>query len=318
MKPMSRSLQARLMALTLLLGPALAAAQAADATNPATLRSSSDLTNNTYSFNAGDCSGNISVTWTYVGTWGSSFSTALTLWSTTAGSCLTTGPSTTDLSYSSVPWLTFVTSKSGTFTVPISTLPGFNVDNGDGGVKNFCGETGVEVTQRLCGAISSITSAYSSTVTVNQPDPLILLYDTKPPAAPAVSDVGSLDSSAVVNFTYDTGTTTVYAQYSEAGLDGGDVWNDGPSVTVANTSKLTIQGLTNNVVYDVQLFGVDQAGNVSEASAIAQVEPIHTIGFFETLHNAGSTEQGGCAVAGSMLVPLAALGLLRALARRSR
>jgi hypothetical protein len=317
---MSRSLKARIFALALLITPALASAQAADPlSNPLTIRWSGDLINNTHSFNAGDCTTSLTLTWTYAGTT-ALFTTPLSLWATTATSC-PSAPSSTDVTYTPFPQaLVVTTQRSGTFTVPISTLPIFTTSDGDGGVTHFCGEQGVQLTQKICGAITPQAFTYTTTATPTQASELNLSYDTQPPDAPSISDVGSLDSSAVVNFTFTSAdTATVYAQYSVAGLDAGDVWADGPSVTVANSTKLTITGLTNTVLYDIQLFAVDGAGNVSTASAVAQVEPLHTVGFFETLRNDGGTETGGgCAISGSMLVPLAALGLLRALARRSR
>ena len=318
------TVQLRLLVLTLSLTPALALAQtttstAVSLTYPLPIHWSGDLTNSTKSFNGSNCNDTLTLQWDYyTGGITGTLTTPLTLWATTATSCEQASTST-DVVYPSVQPFTVTSVRSGTFLVPIAQLPAFNVADVDGGVTVTCGQDGVEVTQLICGAISYTTYGSAAAATVYQATPLTLTYDTKPPTAPVITGTGSLDSSASVAFTEDADTITVNSQYSVAALDGGDdVWSDGPSVSVANGSKLTISNLTNTVLYDVRLFAVDGAGNVSVPSAVAQVTPVHTVGFFETLRNDGSTETGGCAVTGSMLVPLAALGLLRALARRSR
>jgi hypothetical protein len=218
--------------------------------------------------------------------------------------------------YTSVPAVTFVATRSGQFQISIYKLPGFTSSASDAGTV-ACGDTGVTLQQKICGAISYQTYV-GATATTYQADELTLVYDTQPPTAPTISSSSSIDSAATVNFTIDSDTQSVESRYRLS--DGGD-WRDGPSTSTSSATKLTVTGLTNYDTYDVQLFAVDQAGNLSDGSSIVQVTPVHLRGFYEVAVDSGSTEKGGgCSATGASGLPLASLLTVLAVgaARRRR
>jgi uncharacterized protein (TIGR03382 family) len=79
------------------------------------------------------------------------------------------------------------------------------------------------------------------------------------------------------------------------------------------TSGIRVEGLQNDVTYDVVAYACSAANNPSPASATAQGTPRVYLNFWQTYQLAGGVEQGGCGSggAGALAPLLAALALLR-------
>ncbi len=298
--------------LVLTLLPAVAVAQVN--LLPLSIRLVNDSTVETYTFRDDQCDATISVQWIYTS---GIVCSNLKLWATENSSCGDVAAAN-DLGYDEVSNLLVQTQKSGTFSVDISKLPGFANAPTDGGTAVRCGDLGVTKTHRICGAMTTSFQVGCFSPTAFDASPLELVYDTKPPSLPTIT-VSAQDGAAKVEFSnLDSDTTTVFAEYRPWDVsDAGAYVQTDP--VVSTTGFVKIANLTNGVQYDVRARAVDAAGNQSDATAAQQVTPIRAIGFFGELRQDGSTEQGGCAVAGSMLMlPLAGLALARALARKSR
>jgi hypothetical protein len=268
----------------------------------------------------------------------------LKLWSTD-GTCGDL-PASTDVRYEDVLLTNVITLKAGTFAVPISGLPGFNGIQVDGGTPPVvCGTPGITKTHQVCGSLPYIQSIYSSTTAYLDATPLNLVYDAKPPDPPVITSASGEDGTIKLAFTATSDATLVLAEIAVLGgnADGGA--SDGGAVdagtteptyvsagqTLGSANVLTLKGLVNGVTYLVRLKAKDLAGNLSESSNVVAVAPIPTCGFWCVLHDAGVTETGGgCdaapepgpgagppwSLALSVLLPLAALALARALARK--
>ncbi len=303
------------LGLSLALGAAVARAQTTTK-GPLSIRLASATGSDPYSFSADFCSATPYVQWTYDGSLGFSFTTALSLWATSANACGTT-PGATDLVFDSVASSVVTLTRSGQFQIAIANLPGFSTSSADAGASVACGDKGVTVTQRLCGAISY--QAYvGATATVYQADDLVLVYDAKPPTAPRIASISGFDGTAAVTFAVDGDTTSIASQYRRTGES---VWRVGPKTATGTVSTIKVTGLTNGQRYDLQLFAIDVAGNVSEGSAIMSVIPTHTAGFYENVVDGGSGEKGGgCATAGASASawPLAAVLIVLALSMHKR
>jgi hypothetical protein len=305
--------------LALLLAPAAAGAQTITISTPI----SPGLA--TYTFTDASCANTLSLQWTYT-TLGYQLSAPLKLWAT-AGTC-GDAPLEADKRYDDVPYTTVLLNKTGTFSVVIADLPGFNgatVDGGSAGIA--CGEQGVTKTQYVCGASAYLLGTYATTTSPLQATSLALVYDTQPPEPPSITSASGVDGTIKVAFTASSDSARVLAEL-DGPADGGFV-EVGSNLASAGTMTLT--GLLNGVSYQLRLRATDTAGNLSGPSPEVTVVPIPTCGFFCVLHDAGITETGGgCAAAPappggdgqpwslalSALVPLAALALGRALARK--
>jgi hypothetical protein len=315
MLPMNRRLAP--LCLVALLAPV--AAQAQLVINPA-----ADPTLSTYTFNDSECGTSLVVQWQLTRLL--TPSNDLLMWAT-AGSCADAATGS-DVQVADISLVTLLASATpnGTFTVKLSTLPGFATTLADGGVNGTqCGTQGVTLTQRICGAYpynSGVSQLYQRATS------LALVYDTQPPAAPTIVSQTGVDGTITVSFTVDSDTDTVSAEVK--GPD--DAAFRGAGTVSASATSITITGLANGAAYQVRLKATDGAGNVSAVSAAVTVTPVATVGFFDYLHDAGITEPGGCAVTGapaageggawslglSALVPLGALALARTLRRRSQ
>lgn len=272
----------------------------------------------TYTYNSG-CDTALSVEWLFTSSLAvgvGSLCGSLTLWATSGecGDVADTANGDVPFDAASVTAATMVSTQSAAFTITPSALPSFTSTTlADGGVStaSTCGAAGITVTNKLCASVqTSVTACGFSTATYLHAVPLTLVYDAVPPVAPTVSDTQPEESAARLDFSASSDSATVYAQYRESGSTA--AWNTTDAV-IATVGFVDIPNLVNGTSYDVQLFATDAAGNVSPASDLVTVIPVHTVGFFGTVRADGGTEEGGCSTAGGAwpLVALLLVGWLR-------
>ena len=144
-----------------------------------------------------------------------------------------------------------------------------------------------------------------------------LLFQTAVPPAPVNVTAQSATAALIVGFTPGQPDATFTAS---SGLTYRvQVLAQGTSSVVASssqsnqTSGIRVEGLQNDVTYDVVAYACSAANNPSPASATAQGTPRVYLNFWQTYQLAGGVEQGGCGSGGTgALAPLlAALALLR-------
>ena len=271
-------------------------------------------TESTLTFTDANCSDTVTVRWTYTPIGVNLIGTGLLrLWASTAcASGAGAGPAgAPDVNYTSaVNAYPSSIVRTGDFSVPLSNLPGF-APSTDGGSTVPCGAKDANIVSYICGAVD-YSNGYSTQTMVATS--LTMTYDTLAPAVPTINGAAGQDSAAQISFTAASDAVTVYA--TATSLDGGSSVS---ASGTASTGSLLIDGLTNDVTYGVTMSATDAVGNTSAQSDAVEVTPVQTNGFFTVLRNKGSTEEGnGCSTVGAAaFIPLAALGLLRALARRS-
>lgn len=292
-------------ALLALLAPTVVLAQTTTTTPVLAIRSTVDGSD-TQSISASQCNATLSVQWIYSPQYGAPTpSNVLKLWSTEGDCGDSAGAS--DVKYDDIPVLTLTYAKVGQFSVKVADLPGFAADGGT------CGAANTTKVHRVCGAYPYLYSTYGGAAQTQQASPLKLVYDTQPPGKPTITGVDAQDGAAKVDFSVDADTATVTVDVRAAG----QVDWVGKGSGNASVGSVRATGLTNGTTYDVQIHAVDLVGNVSEASDLASVTPVHTVGFWGAYRNAGGTDQGGCAAAGGGPL-LAAAVLLFRMRRRER
>lgn len=279
------------------------------------LRPTGDLTKDSYTYGAGECSSTITVTWTNSAAvnFTQCPSNGLKIWSTTA-SC-TTAPATGDVSYDTIPALTLATARTGTFNLKIGELPGHvtTMDADGGTIINCPFATPKTLTQQLCGAYDyAIVSGFGcGTATTVQATGMKFVYDTLPPSPPTIVDHVAQDGAANLTFSVDSDTVEVSIEVK--GPSDADFMAAGTAV-VANTNTIRATGLTNSTKYEIRLRGVDGAGNVSNPSDSVEVTPILTNGLLGYYAANNGELNGGCSTSAAGLMPL----LFAAWALRSR
>jgi len=248
------------------------------------------------SFGKADCPNPVSVTWTRT----IQPCDRLTLWISTTGACqATVDTSKGDLPLDEVSLATFQGSNTGTFNLPLSRLPFGTSDAGTGG----CGSTTEERTFTLCGATKQ-PDYYTSCNTAVSATAAKIIYDGMPPATPSVSASSGFDRAASI---------TVNAPGDA--IDGRvRVYRDNVEVRAVEWSvgkgAILVDGLENDVTYEVDAFVADEAGNQSEPSARVQVTPTKTYGFMEHYAGSGGQEMGGCGAVGGGVAGGAVLAVL--------
>ncbi len=294
----------RLATLCTLLAATASLAQTAVLPRLAILRPD-DPNVDTYTFGAAQCSDTLTLTWsnTLTTLTASCIQSPLKLWST-AVECLDTGPGASDTRYEDIPFLTLVGVRQGTFTVKIAELPDFKTTTlPDGGTNLLpCGDAQPFTrTHKVCGVVSyALNSGLGcGTAQPQAATPLKLVYDTKPPTAPEITDYAAQDQGMRLGFKVDSDTSTVLLEVK--GPTDGDYRE--LAEAAAENAEVSGKGLQNNVPYLVRLRAKDAAGNVSDPSAELTITPILTLGFWGYYKNAGGTDPGGCSV-GAGLMPL--------------
>jgi uncharacterized protein (TIGR03382 family) len=284
---------------TLLITAAVLVSTAASAQSQLTLRFANGA--ETVSVSPGDCgSRRIVVTWT------SALTTAcedLSLWLAPGTDCKESASAQgTSQSLDSVSRTTLGTSRTGTIEFDASELP-FST-GGDGGTGS-CGVTGVEQEFRICGA-TKFPDGFGGTCTTSTPvtkaSPGKITYDAKPPSAPTIESVAQLDQALRVQVEGDNDVNQVRLV----------VLRDGSEVTrkTQGPGSIQVEDLENDVLYQLEAYAIDAAGNVSETAATAEGTPTKTFGFYEKYRLSGGLETGGCGATGGGLAGGAMLAVL--------
>ncbi|WP_084736376.1 MXAN_2561 family MXYO-CTERM-anchored protein [Cystobacter ferrugineus] len=245
----------------------------------------------TLRFGKADCQNPVTVTWTRT----IQACDRLTLWISTTGACqASVDTSKGDVPLDEVSQTTFLNSTTGTFNLDRALLP-----YGTGG----CGGVAEEKTFTLCGATKQgdWTNICNTAVSATSAK---IIYDGKPPATPSVSASSGFDraASVTVNAPSDaiSGMVRVFLGADEV---RGVEWSVGKGA-------ILVEGLENDVTYEVDAFVVDEAGNQSEPSARVQVTPTKTYGFMDHYGRSGGQEMGGCGAAGGGVAGGAVLAVL--------
>lgn len=273
-----------------------------------TIFAAAQPTLDTFAFGTASCHDNLLVGWTanFIGTMPCG---PLHLWATT-GECGDLNTSN-DKPYADVDQLTVQSVRSGTFSISLADLPGFDTA-ADGGVA--CGAAGVELKHHICGSINTAYTCYGLGVT---PQPtraraFNVTYDTKPPSAPTLDDVSAFDHTARIAFTASSDSETVGAQVM--GPNDADFVER--ATTSASNASILVKDLENvgpdgGPAYQFRLVAYDLAGNQSGPSETKETTVLHTDGFWGAYRSAGGTDPAGCSSApASLLAPLfIALGL---------
>jgi hypothetical protein len=278
----------------------------------------------TYTFGAAQCNDTIGVRWTNTLLINTSqcAPAPLKLW-LTSGECgddLVQG--STDVALPEIDAFTLNSAqlgRQGTFTVKIAELPDFkNTTTADGGMLQACGTSELEKTHRVCGAVSyrvqSTFGCSGDPIVQRASPPFKLVYDSKPPGPPTITEYAAQDEAVRVGFTVDTDTSVVLLEVKgPADVDFKQIQE-----SLASNSSIKGDGLENNVSYEVQLRARDAAGNTSVPSAPITVTPIKTLGFFGYYKDLGGTDQGCSVGVGLMPLLLTALALRRLGAKKWR
>lgn len=303
----------RLLALLFAVASLSASAQTIITPNVA-FRRVGDLTNDTFTFGAGQCNDTITVQWTNTTTIAfvsSCSSNSMKVWST-AGECANT-PGTGDVRYDDIPGSTLQQIKQGTFNVKLAELPGFSSTlTTDGGMVT-CGTQGLSKPHRLCGAIeyTVFTGTLCGSATTYTASPLKLNYDTLPPGVPQITATSAEDQGVKVSYTVDSDASLVQLEVRAQGDTDFTMIKE----ATASNNSISGTGLVNNTTYDVRLRAVDAAGNISDPSPAEAVTPIKTLGFYGYYRSIGGSDRG-CS-AGWGIAPALGLWLLvRARQRR--
>ncbi len=257
----------------------------------------------TFTFGAGACNAMVPVTWTNNSLFGSPCGD-MQVW-ITAGECGDT-PGSGDVTLPSVISALVFSVRTGTFTVDVSQLPGFN--SSDGGT---CGSSGIQVSNKVCAAIPLQAGL---TCISNHAQPLEIDYDTEPPAAPSIDAVKVEDGALGVTVSGSSDTLNVDVQAK--GPNDADFGHD-VQIFLANGSTGTVHGLANGQPYELRAFAVDAAGNSSGFSDTVTGTPLHAVGFWEAYRRAGGEAQG-CSTAMGLPLVAVTLGWLLRSRRRTR
>ena len=220
-------------------------------------------------------------------------------------------------------------SDGGVADVILGTFSATDLTAGTGNTDNFvirnmpglggsCPD-GVDVTNAVCGSLQYRPVGATDCTTLNSSSSLSLRYDAKQPVAPIISKLLPQDAKIVVTLdpNGESDITDYRVQYAPQ-LGGTLDFTTIPDFSAQNNS-VPITGLTNDQLYVVQAFQLDEVGNVSPASAPATATPLASNGFWAEYKDAGGHELGGCSSTGAA-VPSAvgALAALAALLRRRR
>lgn len=252
----------------------------------------------TVRFGPSDCGDRpVTVTWTRTG----NPCQELTLWLSTANKECGDTPATGEIAVENVSFDTFRTSPQGTVTFNVNRLPFPTADGGGG-----CASLQDEVTFRLCGATKGFTSIYdaSCSSSVSKATPMKLVYDGKPPDAPAIESAGGLDQAVVARVSEPSGTTRIDLVVSREGAEVTTVRQD------VGKGDIRVENLENEVTYQLVAYAFDEAGNQSAPSATVDATPTKTNGFLEEYLNAKGQEMGGCGAAGGGVAGGAVLAVL--------
>lgn len=271
----------------------------------------------TFTFGAGDCATPIGIQWTNTLAINLTQCIAMPLkiW-VTAGECGEKAGAN-DISVAEIDSFTLSSARQGRITVtPNKDFPDFvNTSTTDGGVLQQCGSAEeFTKTHRVCGSVEY--KVYSTLgcgdSTFNTAQGLKVVYDSKPPTAPTITEYAAQDEAVRVSFDADDDTSVILLEVK------GPNDADFRQIQESSASNESIKGggLENNVEYQVQIRARDAAGNTSVPSAPITVTPIKTLGFFGYYKDLGGTDQG-CSVGIGLMPLLLTAFALRRLRRKS-
>lgn len=143
-----------------------------------------------------------------------------------------------------------------------------------------------------------------------------LTLQTRPPPAPVSVKVGALENALDVswsNGTLGSGQAEAfeYVAYAQAG-DETSAHASGRT----ESKSVRIEGLRNEVAYQVTVVAYSKGNNPSDPSAAVTGTPVPVDDFWEHYKNAGGTDSGGCSSGPAGLGALAGLALARLIRRR--
>jgi hypothetical protein len=239
--------------------------------------------------NSSGCGTIVAGTWS--GTTLTGACTSLQIWLST-NTCGTT-PSTTNVPPDFVVAtvasgdLTTGGVTSGTFSFNFNSLPSF--------ATSACGSV-VDFTNNLCAAVTLNDTTGACSGTNVQAPSFTIRYDNVPPLPPTVT-VTPLDTQLSVRLASSDTTDTIQSFQLQVAVEPPDGGTPsfgfvGGTIPVNNPSY-TISGLVNGTNYLVQGYSVDEATNVSPASAQVVGTPVLTLGFYANYINDGG-QPGGC------------------------
>jgi hypothetical protein len=259
------------------------------------------------------------------GTWQAALTgtpcSSMQLWITTFPDCESV-PEGVDFVLPSVPLANFVGGNDGG-TVQFSVTQMFSA-GGDAGTFS-CGAAGVQATFLVCASISMDLSALCTTkqtvqTSVSDHTAAQIIYDTKPPGAPALTAVDPRDGTLAVSFTVspDTDPNADFVTFN-IGPHGSPSTSFVNAATVsAGTTVAILTGLTNGTTYDVRAFAEDPAGNISSFSNILEGTPEPPFTDAGVDGGTGSGTGHGCGCAADPGALCAALAIAGAIRRRRR
>jgi hypothetical protein len=268
--------------------------------------------------NSSGCSTVVAGSWTGTGLTGAC--TPLQVWLTSSTSACGAAPSTTNSPADVIVYttpagtLTSGALTSATFNFNFTALPSFSISG------NSCGSV-VDFSNQLCAGLTlnDTTGQCNGTAVTSTPLQSIR-YDNVPPAPPALA-ITPLDGQLSVRLSPSDPNDTILSysvQYALAPPDGGTPnYVSGGSNIPANNPTVTISGLANGTTYLVLGYSVDEATNLSAASAPVAASPVLTLGFYANYINDGGKPAGGCGDASGggpsalALVTVLLLGLVR-------
>jgi hypothetical protein len=229
-----------------------------------------------------------------------------TYWITASSSC---GDSPSSANFD----LTFDVDSSGNKTIAVSDLPFFR--GADGGIP--CPRAATQ-DHKVCGSFtaSSGFGGCSSPTTIHQSSAPTVRWKALPAAVPSIDSVSPKDGAIGLGLSI-TGTDALLIRI-EVAVSGTGRFAEIASIS-ATQPTYAINGLTNNVAYDIRVRSEDTIGNLSAYSPIATATPVASAGFYDVYRQAGGQELGGCGGLGAILLAFCLPGIvLGALARRKR
>ncbi|WP_257458737.1 MXAN_2561 family MXYO-CTERM-anchored protein [Archangium lipolyticum] len=251
----------------------------------------------TQSFGPTTCSGRVSITWTRTST---TICEQLSLWLTQPGKNCGDSPEAGDVGLDAITLTELGQSNTGTFQVDLGQLP-FPTTGGGGG----CGALTQDATFRLCGATKVYGGSFGTDCnTVSRASGMKFVYDGTPPTAPVIEDARGLDQAVLADVSEPTGATVIELHVSRDGTEVAMVRQD------VGRGAIRVEGLENEVTYQLVAYAFDQAENRSNPSEAREASPTKTNGFMEEYANAGGKEMGGCGAAGGGVVGSAVLAAL--------
>lgn len=207
----------------------------------------------------------------------------LNIWLSGAASCADS-PAADDRVIRTVSAASLAGTRSGSVTFPISDLPMFKTA--------ACPVPNAELVNRVCASTrTQISFLGDCSSVVKNTEQVTVSFDSKPPRTPSLIEVTPRNQGLGVEVDL---APDVFAFRVEAAVAGSGAWVSGPLLAIG--AAPVIDGLTNNILYDVRVVAEDAVGNATPPSNVQQGTPVESCGFPCQLR--GVNVDGGCAAAG--------------------